>query len=82
VSECDFGRGQLVSVQEKRERETYLKEDEFVQQYSLSHIGEGDAHHDNESADHKALTPCFEDELTGIGRLCHESPVEVDCLVV
>jgi len=61
---------------------TYLNENQFVQQYSPSHIGKGDAHHDDESADHKALTPCFEDELIGPGRLCHESLVEVDCLVV
>ena len=76
MSECGFGRGQLVSVG------THLKENQFVQQYSFSHIGEGDAYHDDESTDHKALAPCFEDELIGTGRLCHEPPVDVDCLVV
>ena len=60
----------------------YLNENQFVQQHPPSHIGKGDAHHNDESADHKALTPCFEDELTGSGRLCHESLVEVDYLVV
>jgi hypothetical protein len=53
-----------------------------VQQDAPSHVCEGDAHHDDESAHHEALAPCFEDEFIRTGGFGHQALVEVDGGVV
>lgn len=47
-----------------------------MQQYTSAHVCQRDAHHDDESTNIEAITPCFEDELAGISRLCHISLVD------
>lgn len=50
---------------------THLEQNQLVQQYTFSHVGERDAHHDNKGSNVEAIAPCFEDQFVGVGRLRH-----------
>ena len=39
-----------------------------MQEHSSPHVCQRDAGHDDESADHEALSPCFEDETIWVRR--------------
>ena len=46
---------------------TYLKQNKVVEEYTPSHIGNGDTRHDYQRSQHEAFAPTFCDECQGRG---------------
>lgn len=48
-----------------------LEEDKFVEQDAAAHVCDGDGGHDNETSNHVALGPAFQNEPIRIGGLVY-----------
>lgn len=63
---------------------TYLDQNELVKENSSSHVGNGDAGHDDERSNHEALAPCLENEIfvRGILTPAPASGANSTCIIV
>jgi hypothetical protein len=59
---------------------SYFDQDQFMQQYTTAHIGDGDTGHDNNRTNHESLSPCLENEAwaRGFGDVAIRSHVDGD----
>jgi hypothetical protein len=52
----------LVETSFAERRRSHFNQDELVEQYSTTHVGDSDTSHDEQRTDHETLRPCLEKE--------------------